>query len=105
MAATAGTITLYEQDTGLTKESDSPFEYKEILVHVSDVADDTDTVAVTLANHGITTFKYIKGYTHTTEGSVIVEEAPTTSVSSGVLTITIGGATDNKARVFIVGGV
>ncbi|HCX23115.1 MAG TPA: hypothetical protein DHN29_14440 [Cytophagales bacterium] len=105
MAATAGTITVYEQDTGNTLVSDSPFEYKEILVHVSDVADDTDTVAVTLANHGLTTFKYIKGYTHSTEGSIIIEEAPTTAVSSGVLTITIGGSTDNKARVFIVGGI
>jgi len=96
---------IYEQDTGLTQESDSPFEYKEILAFVDDTSDDGDTIPITLADYGITTAKYVKGYTHTTEGVLIIEEAPTTSVTTGVLTITIGGSTDNKARVFIVGGI
>ena len=105
MAATSATVTVYEQDTAPSIEADSPFEYKEILVHCSDIADDTDTLTVTLADYGITTLYFVKGYTHTAEGSIIVEEAPTTAVAAGVLTITIGGSTDNKARVFVVGGI
>lgn len=106
MAAVASSsIQVYEQDTGASVVSDSPFEYKEIIVTALDTADDGDTIAVTLADYGITTFKYIRGYTHSTEGSVVIEEAPTTSVTAGVLTITIGGTTDNKFRAFIVGGI
>jgi len=33
-----------------------------------------------------------------------VIEDPTTSVTAGVLTITVGGSTDNKDRVFIIYG-
>lgn len=109
MAATSATITVYEQDTGSTQIANSPHGYKEIIVFLSEIADDTDTAAVTLANYGITTFKYIKGFKHThsatTEGPIIILEAPTTSVTSGVLTITVGGATDNCARAYIVGGI
>lgn len=100
----AVTPIVYESDTGATVVADSPFEYKEIIVFAPDTSDASDTLAVTLANYGITNIKFIKGYTHTTEGSVIIEEAPTTAVSAGVLTITIGGSTDNKARAFLVGG-
>ena len=49
----------------------------------------------------------VKGYVHTTaaEGiGAIIQEAPTTAVASGVLTITVGGSTDNCLRVYIVGG-
>ena len=109
MAATSATITVYEQDTGSTQIANSPHGYKEILVHLSEIADDTDTAAVTLADHGITTLKYIKGFKHThsatTEGPVIANEEPTTTVTAGVLTITVTGSTDNLARVYIVGGI
>jgi len=105
MGATSATVTILEQDMGASQESNNPFEVKEIIAQLTDVADDGDTFTVTLANYGITTLWYVKGYTHTTEGSLIIEEAPTTSVSSGVLTVTIGGSTDNKARSFLIGGV
>ena len=95
---------VYEQETGLSQEANSPFDYKEILVETTDTADDTDTVVVTLANFGITNVKTVKGWTHTTNDSVVIVEAPTTSVTTGVLTITVGGSTDNKKRVFLVGG-
>ena len=101
----AVTPVIYEQDTGASIESDAPYEFKEIIAFVDDTTDDGDTVAVTLADYGITTCKYVKGYTHTTEGAHIIEEAPTTSVTSGVLTITVGGSTDNKARAFLIGGI
>jgi len=109
MSATAAEITVYEQDTGSTQIANTPHAYKEILVFVAESADDGDTVAVTLATYGITTLKYVKGFKHThsatTEGPIIILEQPTTSVTTGVLTITIGGSTDNCARVYIVGGI
>jgi len=105
MAAFAGIVSVYESDTGSSIVANSPYEYKEIIVTLDDTADHTDTVAITLANYGITTLWMAKGFTHTVEGSHIIEEAPTTSVSAGVLTITVGGSTSNKFRAFLVGGV
>ena len=37
--------------------------------------------------------------------SVVITEAPTRAVSSGVLTVTVGGSTDDKKRVFIIWGI
>jgi len=105
MTAFAGTAVVYEQFTGASIEGNAPFEYKEIILFLDATADDGDTQTVTLSDYGITTLYFVKGYTHTTEGSVIIEEAPTTSVSEGVLTITVGGSTDNKARAFLIGGI
>jgi hypothetical protein len=105
MAAFAGTVSVYEADTGASIVANSPYAYKEIIATCDDTADDTDTITITLADYGITTLWMVKGYTHTTEGSVIVQEAPTTSVTAGVLTITIGGSTDNRFRAFLIGGV
>ena len=108
MAAFAGTVTVYEADTGASIEANSPYAYKEIIVTADGTADDTDTLTVTLANYGITTLWMVKGYTHATgaEGvGAIIQEAPTTAVDAGVLTITVGGSTDNCFRAFLVGGV
>jgi hypothetical protein len=106
MGAVASTsFQVFESDTGVTQIANSPFGYKEILVFTDDTVDDTDTIAIKLADYGITTFKYIKGFQHSTEGAVIIPEAPTTAVAAGVLTITVGGSTDNKCRAFIVGGL
>jgi hypothetical protein len=108
MAAFTGTVNIYEADTGASIVANAPSGYKEILVCLDGTADDGDTQTVTLADYGITTLWMVKGYTHATgaEGvGAIIEEAPTTAVATGVLTITIGGGTDNCFRVFIVGGV
>lgn len=77
-------------------------EVKQFIVHfpASAGADNGDTFTVTLASHGCTKVVAVDGYDETTEGSVVVAAAPTTSVSSGTLTITIGGATPNLARTF-----
>lgn len=77
----------------------------ELWLETAATADTDDTLAVTLADHGISTLLAVEGFVHTTEGSVIVGEAPTTAVSSGVLTITVGGSTVNdKKRVYKVVG-
>jgi len=77
----------------------------ELIIYTVATVDDGDTLTVTLANYGINNFLACDGYIHTTTDSVIVAEAPTTAVSSGVLTITVGGSTDNKKRTYRVVGV
>ena len=103
MAAVADTNE-YEQTTGISVITDSQYEYKEYLVITDDLADATNTLTTTLADHGITSVKSVKGWKHTTNNSVIVLEQPTTSVTTGVLTITIPAGTDNDKRVYLIGG-
>lgn len=68
--------------------------------------DDADTIEVDLYEQfGILVFKAVIGFIHTTEDSVIVEEAPTTAVNGTKLTLTVGGSTDNKKRFYVVYGL
>ena len=76
-----------------------------IMVETPTTADTADTVAVNMATYGMSTFLGIVGFSHDTENSIVTTEAPTTAVSSGVLTITLGGSTNSDAkRVFIIWG-
>jgi len=79
---------------------------KVIAVQTRNTVDAGDTVAITLENYGIDKngFLAIQGYKHTTDGSVVVTEEPTTTVSAGVLTITVIAGTDNDTRVWIIYG-
>jgi isopentenyl diphosphate isomerase/L-lactate dehydrogenase-like FMN-dependent dehydrogenase len=65
----------------------------------------TDTLTCTLADHGISAVLDVRGVVHTTENSVIVEEAGTTAVSGGVLTYTPASGNENKKRVVTVRGI
>lgn len=78
---------------------------KMLLVTTANTVDDGDTIAITLADHGMSRFDAILGQTHSTEDSIVITETPTTAVSAGVLTITVGGSTDDKKRVFIIWGI
>lgn len=74
-----------------------------IVLETANTADTADTIAVDMSDYGCATLLGVVGYVHTTEDSVIVEEAPTTAVASGVATITIGGSSvSNKKRVYEV---
>jgi hypothetical protein len=98
-------IKVYEQNTGMSEESNSPFEYKEIMVVTPNTADTSDTFTITLSDYGITNVKSIKGWSHTTAYSVVVIEAPTTSVTTGTLTVTLGGSgNSDKVRSYLIGG-
>lgn len=78
---------------------------KVFSIETAATVDTADTIALTLANYGITTFLGIHGFAHTTTDSVVVAEAPTTAVASGVLTITVGGSTNSDdKRVYIIYG-
>lgn len=72
---------------------------KYIEVETAATADHTDYFSLTLADYGATKLKAIRMYRHTTDNSVVVDDdAPTTVVTAGVLTVTIGGSTGNKKR-------
>ena len=78
---------------------------KIVMVETAATADTGDTIEITLSDYGISTLLGINGMIHSTENSIIIAEAPTTAVSEGVLTITLGGsgASDQK-RVYLVYG-
>ena len=104
---TARTPVYLGRDSGnlrLEPDRTSVKKMKCVLIKTADTADDTDTVAVTLANYGLSNVKWIESMTHTVLNSTLVSEEPNTTVSAGVLTITVGGSTDNKERGFLIFG-
>jgi hypothetical protein len=76
--------------------------YGRLVVTCPDTVDDGDYFTITLADHGITKIAGILGFIHTTADSILAQEQPTTSVTTGTLTVTVGGATDNKQRTYII---
>lgn len=52
----------------------------------------TDTVQVDLNDYGCTKLHGILVFDETTTGSIVVTQAPTTVVTSGILVITLGGS-------------
>jgi len=98
MAALSSTVKAYEF---------APLsELKVVVFQTRDDVDATNTHAITLADHGIsaTGCLIVEGWVHTTSGSVIAPETVTTSVSAGVLTVTVPAGTDNDVRIFRVTG-
>jgi len=79
---------------------------KRIIVITPATADPGDTVAVTLANYGMTGIYTVDSFVHTTDGSIIVGVANTTAVSAGVLTVTLlaGDGNTDKERVIEITG-
>ena len=61
-------------------------------VFPSTVIGGTDTVSVDLGDFGCTKLHGILLFDETTTGSVVVAEAPTTVVTSGVVVIDLGGS-------------
>lgn len=84
-------------------ESVTAMGTKILVVETPNTTDTADTVVIDMSDYGCATALAVDGYVHTTEDSVIVAEAPTTAVSGGNLTITVGGSTvSDKKRVYIV---
>jgi len=75
---------------------------KIIQVITAATVDDGDTLTVDLSTYGCTNIHGILGFIETTAGSVVVQEQPTTAVSSSTLTITVGGITDDKVRAYYI---
>lgn len=95
MANITSTITVQQDPrTGI----DSP-GVKRIYVITPSTTDGGDTYTLTLSSVHADTFLGIFPVRHTTANSVVVSDTVTTSVSAGVLTVTLGAAlsfTDNK---------
>jgi hypothetical protein len=91
--------------TGLTIRDGTPLSnaYREIIVETAASADSGDTFTITMANYGCIKFLGMKSWVHTTVDSVVVSDSSTTSVTDGVLTVTLdsGGLTDKK-RIYLI---
>lgn len=79
---------------------------KRVMFALPNTTDAANTVAITLADYGIsaTGLLAVSSWVHTTDGSVITAESNTCAVSSGVLTVTIAAGTDNDFRVIEIVG-
>jgi len=79
--------------TKVAVESFPNLGVKRVLVYTQDDAVNGDTVALTLSNYGIGAagLLAVHSWVHTTAGSVITAALNTTSVTSGVLTVTLAG--------------
>ena len=85
------------------KEQSPRLENKVLFIETDALADTGDTIAVTLANHGASGIAGIQGSVHSTTDSIVIDEAPTTVVSAGVLTVTVGGsAANNLKRSYVI---
>lgn len=106
-------------DTSTFKESIPGLGVKEIVCITPATADATDTLVINLGSYGIGTLLGLTEYIHTTTESVIIPadnaevgvadvggvgKLSTTSVTDGVLTITLGTGTD-KMHVFRILGM
>lgn len=78
----------------------------QLLVRTLATVDATDTIPITLTDYGIgkTGFIGIIAFSETTDNSVFAQEADTTAVAAGVLTITIAAGTNDDRRHIIVYG-
>jgi len=81
--------------------------YNEIVVKTIDTVDAADTLAVDMTKYGIRADGLIGvvGFKHTTNNSVMVQEQPTTAVSSGTITLTVPAGTDDDARFYLIKGL
>ena len=89
-------------DVGTNTEITPNCGVKMIQVVTAATVDDAGTLTVDLSEFGCTNIHGIQGFSESTTGSIVVTEAPTTSVSSSTLTITVGGSADNRVRTYIV---
>lgn len=94
MAAVTGTVTRVspQQNLGM------------LLVTTPSTSDPGDTVAIDLKTYGLGTLVAVRGYVHTTTGSVVVSSSVTTSVTGTTLTVTFpsGDGNTDKVRAIIV---
>ena len=101
-------MTALTQDTGyqVIDAGVGGMAIKTLLVRTLNTADATNTIAVTLTNYGIAKegFIGILSWVHTTDNSVCTLESNTTTVSAGVLTITLAAGTDDDSRFIMIFG-
>lgn len=78
---------------------------KEVVIRTgTDVEAGAATLVMTLADYGMNRVIAVWGMVHTTDYDIMVQDAGSTAVASGDLTITVAGGNENKRRVYIVWG-
>lgn len=77
-------------------------DFRAVKVETPATATSDDTIDITLSNYGATKIDGVVGFHHSTENSVVEQEQPTTAVSDGVLTLTVGGTSSTGKKVYIV---
>jgi len=76
---------------------------KMIQLVTAATVDTADTITVDLSDYGCTNIHGILGFAENAAGSIVVQEQPTTAVSSSTLTITVGGSTNSDTvRTYII---
>ena len=80
--------------------------YNEVVIRTINTVDDTDEIDVDLTKYGInaTGLYGVEGYEHTTANSIVVAADPTTTVTTGTITLTVTGSNDNNQRYYIIKG-
>lgn len=78
----------------------------QVVIRTNNTVDATNTLVFTLSKYGIgpTGFIGLIAFKATTDNSVYVQEACTTAVSAGVLTITVPAGTTNDPRFIVFYG-
>ena len=79
--------------------------YNEIVIKTINTVDSGDTIVVDMTAYGIsaTGLMAVRGDVQTTANSVVAQADPTTTVSSGSITLTLTSGTD-KQNTFIIRG-
>lgn len=96
---------IFQDAAAEAKDGGSP-RFKTGVITLDATADDTDTSTIDIyEKFGMLRFMGIDGFIQTTANSVIAPEAPTTTTDGTSLTVTVGGATDNKQRTYIIYGI
>lgn len=79
--------------------------YNEIVIKTINEVDTGDTIVVDLTKYGInaTGLLGVRGDVHTTPNSVAAQADPTTTVSSGDITLTLTGASNDQTYICVKG--
>ena len=77
-------------------------EYRQVVIELPATVDASETFTLDMGVYGCTRLSAILGFDHTTDGQVVITQAPTTTVSSGTVTVTVGSGGDNRTRVFVL---
>ena len=77
-------------------------EYRVVVIELPATADNADTFTLDMGKYGCSRLSAILGQEHSTDGQVVITQAPTTTVSSGTVTVTVGGSNGNLVRVFVL---
>lgn len=107
------TTTVSYKKTGVFHHSKKSFDAKDNgkprfkvgYIKLAATADDKDRTPIDIyEKFGMTHAVFVEGFIHTTLNSVIVEEIPIFWQEGFLVTIEVGGSTDNKVRFYAIYG-